>query len=64
MALPSKKRPRKEKRKRRIAKKLKKINLSLCPKCKKSFKTHHLCPFCGSYANEEIVKIKTLQQKK
>ncbi len=58
MALPSKKRPRSEKRKRRINQRLKKITYSFCPQCKRPLKPHHFCPFCGTYKGEEVIKLK------
>lgn len=58
MALPSKKRPKSEKKKRRAAHRLQKINYSYCPHCGKPVKPHHLCQFCGTYKGREIVKVK------
>lgn len=66
MGLPSKKRPKSEKRKRRAAKKMKKITLSFCPRCQKPVLSHHLCSFCGTYDGREFIppKIKKQGQKK
>jgi len=64
MGLPSKKRPKSEKRKRRAVKKLKKITLSLCPNCKKPVFPHRLCPFCGIYAGKEIISPKIAKKSK
>ncbi|MFN3301702.1 MAG: 50S ribosomal protein L32 [Patescibacteria group bacterium] len=64
MALPSKKRPKSEKRKRRAAKRLKKINFSICPNCGQPIKPYHLCPFCGKYKGREIIKGKISKKKK
>jgi len=64
MALPSKKRPKSEKRNRRAANRLAKISHSFCPKCSKPVLSHHLCSFCGTYkAKEFIKKIKTPKKK-
>ncbi|MCX7778646.1 MAG: 50S ribosomal protein L32 [Patescibacteria group bacterium] len=62
MGLPSKKRPKSEKRKRRAAKKMKKINLSPCPRCQKPVLPHHLCFFCGTYQNREVMPKRIKQQ--
>jgi large subunit ribosomal protein L32 len=63
MALPSKKRPRSEKRKRRAANRLKKMNLSPCPNCGKLIIPHRLCPFCKKYKGREIIKEKIKTKK-
>lgn len=63
MALPSKKRPKSEKRKRAISYQLRKFNLISCPKCKKPVLPHHLCSFCGTYANKQILEIKIEKPK-
>lgn len=35
---------------------LKKINLSICPKCKEPKLSHCVCNYCGTYKGEEIIK--------
>lgn len=64
MALPSKKRPRSEKRKRKISYVLRKINLISCPKCKKPVLPYHICTFCGTYAGKDVLKLKFKKGKK
>lgn len=64
MGLPSKKRPKSEKRKRRATQKLKKISYSFCPNCGKPKKPYHLCLFCGKYKGREVIKEKILKKKK
>jgi len=63
MGLPSKKRPKSEKRKRRAAHRLKKMNLSPCPHCQRLIKSHHLCPFRQRYKGREILKEKIKTKK-
>jgi len=64
MALPTKKRPKSEKRKRAATHALKKINLIFCPKCKKPLLPYHVCTFCGTYAGKEVLKLKFKKGKK
>ena len=64
MALPTKKRPKGEKRKRAAFYALKKINLVFCPKCKKPILPYHACSFCGAYAGREVLKLKLKKDKK
>lgn len=63
MGLPSKKRPKSEKRKRGFASRLKKINFSTCPRCQRSILSHRVCPFCGTYGDREVIKIKLKKEK-
>ncbi|TSC96159.1 MAG: hypothetical protein Athens101410_89 [Parcubacteria group bacterium Athens1014_10] len=64
MALPSKKRPRSEKRKRAFTHALKKVRVIFCPKCKKAALPYHACAFCGVYAGREILKLKLKKDSK
>ncbi len=57
MALPTKKRSKTIKRIKQYKNRLKKKNLGVCPKCKKPVLSHHVCRFCGTYLNREIIKI-------
>ncbi len=43
---------------------LKKIILSVCPKCKEAIKPHNACSNCGHYKNKEVIKTKTSLNKK
>ena len=56
MGLPTKKRAKSRKRVKQYQHRLKKINLGLCPKCKKPVQPHHVCLFCGTYAGREVIK--------
>ncbi|MBM3209387.1 50S ribosomal protein L32 [Candidatus Shapirobacteria bacterium] len=53
---------------RRQAKKRRSIkinftSLGTCPKCGKPAKTHYVCPGCGHYRGEEVIK-KVVKKKK
>ena len=56
MALPTQKRSKSRQKRRQYQYRLKKIYLSICPKCKKPKRSHQVCPFCGTYMNKEIIK--------
>ena len=64
MALPTKKRPKSEKRKRVFTYALKKISLVSCSKCKKAVLPYHACSFCGTYAGRDVLKLKIKKDKK
>lgn len=64
MGLPGKKLSRSSKRRRASHFALTPLNLSKCPKCKKPIRSHHVCLFCGYYAGEEVIKIKSKLDKK
>lgn len=63
MALPAKKRPKSEKRKRATAHPFKKMHLISCPKCKKPIIPFHACLFCGTYKGKQILKLKLKKGK-
>lgn len=63
MGLPAKQRPKSRKRRIQYHYQLKKINLSFCSKCKKPILSHHLCLFCGTYADRQILDLKTKEKK-
>ena len=56
MALPTQKRSKSRQKRRQYQYRLKKIYLSVCPKCKKPKQSHQTCPFCGTYMGKEIIK--------
>jgi len=56
MALPTQKRSKSRQKRRQYQYRLKKIYLSICPKCKKPKQSHQTCPFCGTYMGKEIIK--------
>ena len=64
MALPKQKRSKTRIKNRQYALRLKKRNLSKCPKCNKATIPHHVCLFCGTYMNKEIIKLKADKTKK
>jgi len=37
---------------------LKANNLSLCPQCKQPIMPHRVCPYCGTYKGEQIIRSK------
>ncbi len=64
MALPTQKRSKSRQKRRQYQYRLKKIYLSICPKCKKPKQSHQACPFCGTYMGKEIIKLKTKKKDK
>lgn len=64
MALPTQKRSKSRKRIRQYQYRLKKKNLSTCPKCKKPILPHHACPFCGYYAGRQVIETSIEKKKK
>lgn len=64
MALPTQKRSKSCQRTRQYQYRLKKICLSVCPKCKKPKLSHQVCPFCGTYMDKEIIKAKSKKGEK
>ena len=64
MALPTQKRSKTRKKIKQYHYRLKKKDLSVCPKCKKPTLPHHTCLFCGTYINKEIVKLKVDKKSK
>ncbi len=64
MALPNQKRSKSRKKIKQFRHRLKKINLSVCPRCKKPIRPHHACLFCGTYNGKEVIKIKSKNKTK
>ncbi len=64
MALPTQKRSKSRQKRKQYQYRLKKIYLSVCPKCKKPKLSHQICPFCGTYMDKEIIKPKTEKKDK
>lgn len=56
MSVPKKKRTKGSGGKRRSHDALNPLQLTTCPKCKKTVKPHTVCPSCGTYKGEEKVK--------
>ncbi len=63
MALPTQNHTKSRKNKKKPHLALKQVGFALCPKCKKPVLPHHACSFCGTYANKEILKIKSKKTK-
>jgi len=38
--------------------------LGKCPRCKESVLSHHVCPNCGTYKGEKIIKLEKDKKKK
>jgi len=49
---------RRDRRRSHLA--MKAVNLTACPNCHKMRLPHHVCPYCGHYASEEVF---TVEQK-
>lgn len=64
MALPTQKRSKSRQRVKQYRTRIKKPVLCQCPKCKKPIQPHHLCLFCGTYKNKEIIKPKLEKKTK
>ncbi len=63
MALPTQKRSKSRQKRRQYQYRLKKMHLSVCPKCQKPKPSHQVCPFCGTYMGKEIIKLKAEKRK-
>jgi large subunit ribosomal protein L32 len=57
MALPKRKLSKSRRDKRRTHKRLVSPILSLCPQCNEPKLPHRICPHCGTYKGEEILKV-------
>jgi large subunit ribosomal protein L32 len=64
MGLPGHRRTRSHKKRRASHFALKKLNFSLCSKCKRPVLPHHVCSFCGTYAGQEVLKMETKKKEK
>jgi len=64
MAVPKKKTSKTRTRTRRAHLSLKPVALSLCSHCHQSCLPHTVCPNCGYYKNEEIIKMETKIKRK
>lgn len=62
MALPSKKRPKSEKRNRRAANRLAKVAYIKCSGCQRPIRSHQVCPACGIYRGKEFIKKRTVSK--
>jgi len=65
MALPTQKRSRSRQKRREYQHRLKKINLTTCPQCKKQTLPHRACIHCGNYKGKTVINLeKTKKEKK
>lgn len=57
MAVPRHKHTRSKVGKTRMHKNIKRVVLSVCPKCKKPILSHTACRNCGFYKGKEVVNV-------
>lgn len=57
MAVPKKRHTKSRRDRRRSHIKLRKVNLSLCPRCKEPVLPHRACLSCGTYKGKEVVDV-------
>jgi len=64
MAVPRHKHTRSKVGKTRMHKNIKRVVLSLCPKCKKPILSHTACRNCGFYKGKEVINVLASLTKK
>ncbi len=64
MAHPKRKHSRSRSRKKRTHQGVSSPSLVACKQCRRSKPTHMVCPFCGYYANREVIAVKQKEKKK
>ena len=64
MAVPKKRKTSTRGKQGRSHDSLKKINLSICPKCGDPILPHNACTTCGYYKGKEVVHVETKLDKK
>ncbi len=64
MAVPKQGHTRSKVGKSRMHKYIKKVHLSVCPKCKKPIRSHTVCLNCGFYKGNEIINVLAKLTKK
>lgn len=57
MAVPKQGHTRAKVGKSRMHKYIKKVRLSVCPKCKKPILSHTVCKNCGFYKGKEVINV-------
>ena len=57
MAVPKQGHTRAKVGKSRMHKYIKKVRLSVCPKCKKPVRSHTVCLNCGFYKGKEVLNV-------
>ena len=63
MALPKKKTPRTNQRKRRSHMALKLPAIDYCPQCRSPKLAHHVCLACGTYGGRQVVEIEAKKKE-
>lgn len=63
MSVPKKRRTASSAGRRRSHHALKKVTLSVCPKCAQAVLPHTACEFCGTYKGREVIKNKINKTK-
>jgi len=56
MAVPKRKVSKSRRDKRRTHQKVAAPNLSICPQCKETKLSHHVCPNCGTYKGRTVIE--------
>lgn len=64
MALPTQKRAKSRKRVKQYKNRMKNKFLSVCPQCKNPVLSHHACPACGKYSDQEVFQPRSDKKKK
>ena len=64
MAHPKRKHSSSRRGKRRTHQKISSPLLVECKQCRRPKPAHMVCPFCGYYANREVIKIEKKEKKK
>jgi len=64
MAVPKKRTTKSKRNMRRSHHGLKRLQLSICPKCSKSVPSHVTCPNCGTYKGREVIDVLKRLDKK
>ncbi|MEK7580036.1 MAG: 50S ribosomal protein L32 [Patescibacteria group bacterium] len=64
MALPTQKRSKSRQKRRQYQYRLKKINLTACPQCKKQTPPHQVCIYCGSYKGKTVINLEKTKKEK
>ncbi|HIE36313.1 MAG TPA: 50S ribosomal protein L32 [Candidatus Omnitrophica bacterium] len=64
MAHPKRRHSPSRTRKKRTHKKLSSPQLVECKQCGRFKKAHIVCPFCGYYAQKQVVQIKKKEKKR
>jgi len=63
MPVPKRKTSKARRDRRRAHDAIKPLNLVPCPTCHQLRPPHQVCPHCGSYRGQEVVKIKEKKKK-